>query len=62
MRSTSKFSTAALGLVLLAAFSPAADAQELSCYLARGTMEDAAQRPSPIGSTVMSIGGQEAKL
>lgn len=63
MRSTSKFSTVALGLVLLAALSPAADAQELSCYLAGGgTMEDAAQRPSPIGSTVMSIGGQEAKL
>jgi len=62
MRSLSKLSAAAFGLVLLAAFTPPADAQEMSCYLARGTMEEAAQRPSPLGSTVMSIGGQEAML
>ena len=62
MRSVSKFSTAALTLVLLAAFTPPADAQEMSCYLARGTMDEAAQRTSPLGETVISMGGQEAKV
>jgi len=38
-------------------------AQDLSgCYLARGTAAEAAERPSPLRATVITIGGQEAKL
>jgi hypothetical protein len=36
--------------------------QELACYLARGTVEEAAERPSPLGQTTFALGGQEAKL
>ncbi len=39
-----------------------AHAQEPSCYLARGTMEQAAARPSPLGETAIALGGQTAKL
>jgi hypothetical protein len=37
-------------------------AQEPDCYLARGTMEEAAQRPSPLTATTMTLGGQVGKL
>jgi hypothetical protein len=36
--------------------------QELACYLQRGTLEEAAERPSPLGQTTFTLGGQEAKL
>jgi hypothetical protein len=36
--------------------------QEITCYLARGTVEEAAERPSPLGQTTFTLGGQEAKL
>jgi hypothetical protein len=36
--------------------------QEIACYLARGTVEEAAERPSPLGQTTFTLGGQEAKL
>lgn len=44
--------------------APSADAsaQELACWLRRGTMEEAAARPSPLGETAFSVGGHEAKL
>ena len=29
-----------------------------ACFLARGTAEEAAQRPSPLGQTAIVIGGQ----
>jgi hypothetical protein len=44
----------------MAAFVSPADAQEMSCYLARGSMEEAAQRPSPLGQAVIGMDGQEA--
>ncbi len=37
-------------------------AQDTSCYLAQGTMEEASQRPSPLGSTSFSMDGQEATI
>jgi hypothetical protein len=36
--------------------------QEPPCYLARGTMEDAAQRTSPLTETLVRLGGQTGKL
>jgi hypothetical protein len=42
---------------------PAAPAaQDPDCYLARGSMEEAAQRPSPLSETVFTLGGQVGKL
>lgn len=37
-------------------------AQEQTCYLARGTMEEAAQRPSPLTATTVTLGGHAGKL
>jgi hypothetical protein len=62
MRSGSGWTSVALGLVLTAAFAPPAHAQEMSCYLARGSMEEAAQRPSPLGQTVIAMDGKEARF
>jgi hypothetical protein len=62
MRFESGLGSIALGLVLMAAFVPPADAQDMSCYLARGSMEEAAQRPSPLGQTVISMNDESALL
>lgn len=35
---------------------------ELACYLARGTMEEAQQRPSPLRTTEFSVGGNAGLL
>lgn len=51
------FGTAALAVL----FQPA-QAQEASCYVAQGTMEEASQRPSPLGHTVFSIDDREAMI
>ena len=78
MRLQSLFSSAVLGLALLGAWSPlpgvgaqqaaetpgaaVLEGQEPACYLARGTMEEAAQRPSPLTATAVILGGQAGKL
>jgi hypothetical protein len=36
--------------------------QEPTCYLARGTMEEAVQRTSPLTQAMVSLGGQTGKL
>lgn len=36
--------------------------QALTCWLRQGTMEEAAERPSPLRETTFVLGGQEAKL
>lgn len=69
----SRLPVAALGLALLGACAPAADTeteaaeapemspvaiQETSCFLARGTLEEAAERASPLGQTSFAVGGQ----
>jgi len=41
--------------------APVVLAQDLPCYL-RGAREEAAQRPSPPGETVLTLGGQAGKL
>lgn len=66
-----------VGVAVLGVFSPAPGsagqaaeaagaavpaAQEPTCYLARGTMEEAAQRPSPLTATTVTLGGQAGKL
>ena len=49
-------------LALLVVSSPAA-AQDLSgCFVRNGDVQAAAQRPSPLGATVVTVAGQEAKL
>jgi len=50
----------AFALAILGTTTVQALAQE--CYLARGDMAAAAQRPSPLGEAVISLGGQEAKI
>jgi hypothetical protein len=77
MRPLSVLSGTMLGVVLLGAGSPGPDspagaaetpgallpvAQEPACYLARGTMEEASQRPSPLGEAILTLGGQVGKL
>lgn len=49
-----------LAVALLGSLAVPMAAQE--CYLARGDMAAAAERPSPIGETVISFGGDEAKV
>lgn len=44
---------------LQAAVAPSAD---LSCYLARGTVAEAQERPSPLQETRFQVGGSEALL
>ncbi len=38
------------------------DADALSCYIARGTMAEAQQRPSPLTQTRFTVGGTDALL
>ncbi|HSG08851.1 MAG TPA: DUF2911 domain-containing protein [Longimicrobiales bacterium] len=57
---SSSFVTVAVAAVALA--SPL-QAQDVSgCFLRGATAEEAVQRPSPLGATVISLGGEEAKL
>lgn len=57
MRSTF-FVTAAV-----AALASPLQAQDVSgCFLRGATAAEAVQRPSPLGATVLSLGGEEAKL
>ena len=60
MRSLMKFHTAALAFAFLGAAVLPAQAQE--CYLARGDMAAATQRPSPLTETAIALDGQEGKL
>ncbi|MGW8265910.1 MAG: DUF2911 domain-containing protein [Longimicrobiales bacterium] len=60
MRSVFHFHALGLALAVFGAAGSPAHAQE--CYLARGDMAAAAQRPSPLGETVITLGGQEAKV
>lgn len=39
-----------------------ATAEPLECYLARGTMAEAQERPSPLQSTELSVGGHDGLL
>lgn len=50
----------ALALTMLGVTALQGHAQE--CYLARGDMAAAAQRPSPLGETTITLGGAEAKV
>lgn len=60
MRSVFHIRTVALALTMLGATALQSQAQE--CYLARGDMAAAAQRPSPLGETTITLGGAEAKV
>jgi hypothetical protein len=77
MRFSNTVLVSALGVALLGACAPAADSEaeanaepevaaattgEITCYLQGGTLEDAAQRPSPLGETVIAFEGQSGKL
>jgi hypothetical protein len=61
MRTIGTLCLALAGAGLLAT-APAQAQDATGCYLARGTMEDAANRPSPLGAVVITLGGEEAKL
>ena len=60
MRPVFTLRTTALALAILGTTAVQALAQE--CFLARGDMAAAAQRPSPLGEAVINLGGQEAKI
>jgi len=60
MRSVFPLNTLALALLFLATTALPAWSQE--CYLARGDMAAAAQRPSPLGETIVTLGGETAKV
>jgi hypothetical protein len=45
-----------------AAEAPADAIQEPACWLSRGTMAEAQERPSPLRETTLTLGGQVAKL
>lgn len=60
MRSLFHFHAVGLALAMFGGAASPAHAQE--CYLARGDMAAAAERPSPLGETVITLGGQEAKV
>ena len=77
MRFPIVFSAAALGIGALGACAPAADSeadanagaeiaaaetQEISCYLRGATLEEAAQRPSPLGETVIELDGPYGEI
>jgi len=78
MRSLSALSPMFAGLALLWACGPAADAntdsaaetqmsaaevaQDLSCWLRNSTLEEAMERPSPLGETEIDLGGHIAKV
>ena len=46
----------------LVALPGAAQAQEPGCYLARGTLDEAAERASPLDSASIELGGDVAKV
>ena len=55
--------SAVLVAALVAAATPAhGQTQETSCFLRGATVEQAAQRPSPLGETAVALGGQEATV
>lgn len=62
MKSVLSPGLAILSLVSIVVPQMSAHAQDTSCYLARGSVEEAAQRPSPLGETIIGIGGQEASF
>ena len=51
-----------LAVALLAGSTMGGQAQEPSCYLSRGTLEAAAERPSPLGETLITFGDQSGKV
>ncbi|MEM7414043.1 MAG: DUF2911 domain-containing protein [Gemmatimonadota bacterium] len=71
-----RFSTLLIGGLLVAACGGAEEAMEeapaaememasadpLECYLARGTVAEAMERPSPLASTEFSVGGNDGLL
>ena len=60
MRSGRNLLAATLAVTLIGVFTLPAAAQD--CYLARGDMAAAAERPSPMAQMVLSLGGEEMKL
>ena len=62
MRRVFSMAGAAFAMALFPAFVQPAQAQDMSCYLARGTMDEAAQRPSPLGHTTFAMDGHEAMV
>ncbi|HKJ02503.1 MAG TPA: DUF2911 domain-containing protein [Longimicrobiales bacterium] len=71
MRSQTFVVAAAAALVLALPLSPlsppaplsAQEAQDVSgCYLRGATAAEAVERPSPLGATVITLGGEEGKL
>ncbi len=60
MRTGKTLRNSFLFLTLLGAVAAPIQAQE--CFLARGDMAAAAERPSPLGETTITLGGEEAKL
>jgi hypothetical protein len=52
----------ACGLALAVVGSAFVSAQAQECYLQGSDMAAAAQRPSPLGETLITLGGEEAKL
>jgi hypothetical protein len=60
MRSVLQIRPAVLVVALLGAAAFPASAQE--CYLQRGDMAAAAQRPSPLGQTTITLNGQEGTI
>ncbi len=60
MRSSTPVGVLGLTLTLIGAGAIPTQAQE--CYLARGDMAAAKERPSPLMETVITLGGQEAKV
>ncbi|MCH1571507.1 MAG: DUF2911 domain-containing protein [Longimicrobiales bacterium] len=78
MRRVSTFSALAIGGLVVSACGGSGDAMEevastagdmtvaasdaLACYLARGTMAEAQERPSPLQITEFSVGGNEGLL
>jgi hypothetical protein len=60
MRHVFPLKTLALALLFLATTALPAWSQQ--CYLARGDMAAAAQRPSPLGETIVTLGGETAKV
>ncbi len=57
-----RFMGVALGLTLVLSPTEPVSAQGDDCYLARGSMEEAGQRPSPLGFTTVSMGDQAATV
>lgn len=60
MRTPSRIRPVVLALALLGVAALPASAQD--CYLARGDKAAAAQRPSPLGETAITLNGQEGKI